>query len=70
MNTIKDSLYSDKLVNIIADAVTFYNYYFWGCSKTVFVNDIESIQGVPPGVNNGSWRIWGSSSFNGWMPMD
>jgi hypothetical protein len=70
MNATNGSIYSDKLVNITADAITFYNYYFCGCSKTVPINDIESIQALPPGLNNGSWRIWGSSSFNGWMPMD
>jgi hypothetical protein len=69
--TIKiDSLYSDKLVNITAESITFHNYYFWGCSKTVLISEIESVQGLNHGVNNGSWRLWGSSSFNGWMPMD
>ncbi len=70
MNSTTGALYSDKLVNITQESITFYNYYFWGCGKTVPVMDIESIQGIPPGLNNGSWRIWGSSSFNGWMPMD
>jgi hypothetical protein len=67
---ITEKLYTDKLVEITGEALTFHNYYFWGCGKTVPVSEIEGIQGVPPGLNNGSWRIWGSSSFNGWMPMD
>jgi hypothetical protein len=70
MNSIKGSLYSDKLVNITSDAITFFNYYFWGCGKTVPVNDNEKIESLAPTVLNGKWRIWGSSSFNGWMPMD
>jgi hypothetical protein len=70
MNTKLNALYSDKLVEITSDTITFHNYYFWGCSKKIPVKDIENIQGIPPGVNNGSWRIWGSSSFNGWMPLD
>jgi hypothetical protein len=65
-----DHLYSDKLVEITPVALTFHNYYFWGCGKTVLISDIESVQALPPGLNNGSWRLWGSSSFNGWMPMD
>jgi hypothetical protein len=67
---ITEKLYADKLVEITGEALTFHNYYFWGCSKTVLISKIESVQGLTPGLNNGSWRIWGSSSFNGWMPMD
>jgi hypothetical protein len=67
---ITEKLYADKLVEITAETLVFHNYYFWGCSKTVLVSEIENIQGLRPGLNNGSWRLWGSSSFNGWMPMD
>jgi hypothetical protein len=68
--TVTEKLYTDKLVEITGEALNFRNYYFWGCGKTVFINEIESVRGLPPGLNNGSWRLWGSSSFNGWMPMD
>ena len=65
-----DTLYSDKLVDITREALTFHNYYFWGCGKTVPVSEIEKIETSKPGLNNGSWRLWGSSSLMGWMPMD
>jgi hypothetical protein len=65
-----DTLYSDNLVAITRDTLTFHNYYFWGCGKTVPVNGIEKIESLPPTVLNGKWRIWGSSSLMGWMPMD
>jgi hypothetical protein len=65
-----DTLYSDNLVDITREILVFHNYYFWGCGKTVPVGSIEKIETLPPGPNNGSWRLWGSSSLMGWMPMD
>jgi hypothetical protein len=65
-----DALYSDNLVVITRQILVLYNYYFWGCSKTIPVNDIDIIETLKPGLNNGSWRLWGSSSLMGWMPMD
>jgi hypothetical protein len=65
-----DTLYSDKLLDITRDTLTFHNYYFWGCSKTVPVSGIDRIETLKPGMNNGSWRLWGSSGPGGWMPMD
>jgi hypothetical protein len=65
-----DTLYSDKLVEITREKLVLYNYYFWGCGKTVLVGDIDRIETLKPCLNNGSWRLWGSSSLMGWMPMD
>jgi hypothetical protein len=65
-----DALYSDNLVDITREILVFYNYYFWGCSKTVPVDDIDRIETLKPGMNNGSWRLWGSSGPGGWFPMD
>jgi hypothetical protein len=65
-----DALYSDNLVVITREILVFYNYYFWGCGKTVPVREIDRIETLKTGVNNGSWRLWGSSSLMGWMPMD
>jgi hypothetical protein len=65
-----NALYSDKLVAITHELLVFYNYYFWGCSKTVAVSEIKKIESLAPTVLNGKWRIWGSSSLMGWMPMD
>jgi hypothetical protein len=65
-----NTLYSDKLVAITREILVLYNYYFWGCGKTVPVSEIDRIETLKPGLNNGSWRIWGSSSLMGWMPMD
>jgi hypothetical protein len=57
-------------VAITREKLVLYNYYFWGCGKTVPVGDIDRIETLKPGMNNGSWRIWGSSGPGGWMPMD
>jgi hypothetical protein len=64
------SLYSDKLVTINRESITFRNYYFFGCGKTVAVNDINKIESLEPTIMNGKWRIWGSSGPGGWFPMD
>ncbi len=68
--TKPDTLYSDKLLDINSEALTFHNYSFWGWGKTVPVSSIEKIESLEPTVMNGKWRIWGSSSLMGWMPMD
>jgi hypothetical protein len=65
-----DALYSDNLVVITREILVFYNYYFWGCGKTVPVSDVEKIESLPPTVLNGKWRIWGTSGPGGWLPMD
>jgi hypothetical protein len=64
-----ETLYSDKLVTITRETITFYHYYLWG-RKTVPVNEILKIEGVKPDVNNGQWRLWGTSGPGGWMPLD
>lgn len=66
----EEILYSDKLVTITGDAITFHNYYFWGADKTVPVGDIEKIDSLEPSLLNGKYRYWGSGGFGVWMPMD
>ncbi len=64
------SIYSDNLVDIAPDTITFKNYYFFGWGKAVPVSDIEKIESLKPSAFNGKWRIWGSSGFGRWLPMD
>lgn len=63
------ALYADRLITIRPEAITFRWYYFWG-SKTVPLDVIKSVESLEPTVLNGKWRIWGSSSPGGWMPLD
>ena len=65
-----EKLYSDGLITITQDSITFRNYYFFGISKKVPVSDIEKIASHQPTVSNGKWRLWGGGGFNHWFPMD
>jgi hypothetical protein len=64
------NLYSDGLISITEDAIIFHNYYFFGVSRTVHFNNVESIEARKPTVWNGKWRFWGSGSLGVWFPMD
>jgi len=64
-----ETQYSDKLVTISRETITFNHYYLWG-RKTVPVSQILKIEGMKPDINNGQWRIWGTSGPGGWMPLD
>lgn len=67
---MKEALYSDRLVTVTRDAITFYNYYFpWG-NKTIPVEEIQSIESLEPSLLNGKYRYWGTGGFGGWMPLD
>jgi hypothetical protein len=63
-------IYADGLITITEDAITFHNYYFFGISKTVLFKNVEHIEAREPTIINGKWRIWGTSSFGGWFPLD
>jgi hypothetical protein len=70
MHVETEALYADKLVVITPAALTFHNYYLWGADKTVPVNDIEKIGLFEPTMMNGKWRLWGTTGFGGWFPLD
>ncbi|MFC1795330.1 hypothetical protein ACFL3Q_17305 [Planctomycetota bacterium] len=63
--------YSDSLVCITEDAITFEHYYFpSGKPKVVPLADIERIDVRTPTIWNGKWRIHGTGTFKTWYPQD
>ncbi len=65
-------LYSDGLVTISADSITFHNYSFpfFSGDRTVPFSDIDYIDVKKPSVLTGKWRIAGSGNLSTWFPMD
>jgi hypothetical protein len=65
-------LYSDSLVTITNDSVTFHHYSFpfFTRGRTVLFTDIEYIDVKKPSVLTGKWRIAGSGNISTWFPMD
>jgi hypothetical protein len=70
METQENKLYSDGLLTITSTSLVFHNYYFFGLSKTVKIEDIQEIYVKEPTVWNGKWRLWGSGRLDMWFPMD
>lgn len=63
--------YSDRLVEITDREMVFRRYYFPFCTaKRVPLEQIASVEACKPSLRNGSGRLWGSSSFDIWFPLD
>ena len=66
-----NTLYKDKLIEVSDQEIVFHRYYFpFGGNKHVPLSQIENVQVRQPSVFGGSWRIWGSSDFQTWFPLD
>ena len=72
-----DALYSDNLVTLTEDSITFHHYDYVQCSypffisnRTVLYPDIERIVIWKPSVLTGKWRLCGSSDLSTWFPYD
>lgn len=66
-----ESTYTDELVSITGEDITFFNYYFPTCKKKVVkIADIENIIILEPTLKNGKWRIHGTGNFKVWFPND
>ena len=63
-------LYSDKLVEITEDAISFNGYYFPTGDKSVPFSDFQSVMAVKPNVWNGQYRIHGTGDGQTWFPRD
>jgi hypothetical protein len=64
-------LYSDRLVSITEDAITFRHYSLpFGSPRRVEFSDIDHFTCEAPTIENGKWRIWGTGSFAAWYPLD
>ena len=66
----QESTYSDSLVSITKDAITFEHYYFNRKPKVVPLTDIERIDVRAPTIWNGKWRTHGTGTFKTWYPED
>jgi len=63
--------YEDHLVCLTGKDLTVKNYYFPpGAPKRIPSTEIVSIEKTVPTLLNGKWRLWGSSSFFSWFPLD
>jgi len=73
MGVIMESktLYSDNLITIESDEITFSSSYFpLGKKKSISVNQIESIITKKPTLWSGKYRISGTGNFKTWFPAD
>ncbi len=72
--TLSDApiLYSDRLVEISADGITFRKYYILlKSARFVPYSDIDHIDIRKPTIASGKWRLAGSSSPGSiWFPLD
>ncbi|XPV69817.1 MAG: hypothetical protein ACNI25_04410 [Halarcobacter sp.] len=65
------SIYTDELISITDDDITFFNYYFPTSKKKVIkISDIKNITLLKPTLKNGKWRIHGTGNFKVWFPKD
>lgn len=65
------ALYSDRLVIITEDAITFRHYSLpFGSPRRVEFSDIDNFTCEAPTTMNGKWRIRGTGSFSAWFPLD
>ena len=64
-------VYSDKLVKITPDCITFYKCSFpFLRPKHVQLSDVDCVEILRGTVETGSARIWGSNDFRTWFPCD
>ena len=63
-------LYSDKLVTITGNAITFKDYSLLMKPRRVNFSDIDHIDVLEPSLTTGKYRMWGSGNFSMWFPMD
>jgi hypothetical protein len=64
-------LYTDHLVRISEDRITFLHYSFPALSpRSVSFSDIDHVSVKEPSVTSGKWRIYGSGDLHTWFPLD
>jgi hypothetical protein len=66
-----ETLYSDKLVAITGDTITFKHYYYpSGKMKVVSFDNISHIVVMKPTIWSGKWRLHGTGNLKTWYPKD
>ena len=69
--TGRERLYSDDLIELTEEAILFRHYYFpVGGSRSIPLDEIRRIEQGAPTLQNGQWRLWGTSDFRRWFPLD
>lgn len=69
-SAMSEPLYSDSLVEIHADSITFNDYYFPRGDRTVPLDKIDGIYWWVPTWWSGKYRFWGTGDFRTWCPRD
>ena len=67
------TLYSDSLVEITDESITFrkFDWKFRYRSKRVDLSDITRVEARPPSFRGGRWKLFGSGfDLHNWFPLD
>ena len=66
------TLYSDNLIDITDEGITFrkYDWMFHYRPRLVPFSDIAQIETRRPSLWTGKWRLFGSGDFQTWFPLD
>ncbi|WP_156689452.1 hypothetical protein [Mycobacterium sp. Marseille-P9652] len=65
------SSYDDGLVQLDREAITLRRYHFpSGTSKVIALDAVQGYKTEPLGLFMQRLRIWGSSDFRRWLPLD
>ncbi len=71
MSTPPRQYYDDGLVQLDREAVTLRRYHFpSGTSKVIPLRSIRGYEATPLGLFQQRFRIWGTSDFRRWLPLD
>jgi hypothetical protein len=71
MSEPRQQYYDDGLVQLDREAITLRRYHFpSGTSKVIPLRAIRGYKAESLGLLVNRFRIWGSSDFRRWMPMD
>jgi len=63
--------YDDGLVQLDRAAITLRRYHFpSGTSKVIPLRGVRGYQTEPLGLFTQRFRLWGSSDFRRWLPLD
>lgn len=63
--------YDDGLIQLDREALTLRRYHFpSGTSKIIPLHAIRGYRSTPLGLFMQRFRIWGSSDFRRWLPLD
>jgi hypothetical protein len=69
--TTPPKYYDDGLIQLDQEALTLRRYHFpSGTSKIVPLRAIRGYRADPLGVFMQRFRLWGSSDFRRWLPLD